>query len=284
MKKAGKIFLNGLLKSTICIVLVLGAGVLSYHTVFRLFHIPEKVEEVSAGTVREQERITTATLDDISKNLIFCVDDNGEVMKLLLEVYHCEQKRMCYFTIPIETRVTMSDSLYKKLILINPSIPQIMKLSGITKHFPEGTAYEYGVLLVEELLNVKMSYYTVMPADLYSSVFRTEEPDEVIRDTDSDPGEGERVCPREMFSSDFLSMVNEFKTEEDLKEYLEEVYDQIESNLSLEDKMNYIDSYLKLTSGNITFELIAGKKTNSAYVIDQSKAEEQLAQITGQAK
>lgn len=284
MKKAGKVFLNGLIKSFICIALVLGAAVLSYHSVFHMFHIPEDVEEVSAVTVREQESITAATLDDISKNLIFCVDDNGEVIKLLLEVYPCAQKRMSYFTIPVETRITMSDSLYQKLILINPSVPQIMKLSGITKHFPEGTAYEYGVLLVEELLDTRMSYYTVVPAKLYETIFQTEEQETVSKETGSNQGDGDKTYPREVFSKDFLSMIHNIQTEEELGAYLEEVYEEVQSNLPLEDKMNYLESYLKLTPGRITFELIAGEKTNSAYVIDRSKAAEQLALVTGQVR
>ncbi len=284
MKKAGRIFFTGLLKSFICIVLVLSAAVLSYHSVFRFFHIPEDVEKVSIGAVREQESITTATLDDISKNLIFCVDDNGVVIKLLLEVYPCAQKRMSYFTIPVETRITMSDSLYQKLILINPSVPQIMKLSGIAKHFPEGTAYEYGVLLVEELLDTKMSYYTIVPVELYETIFQTEEQETAPIGDGSSQGDGVRTCPREIFSKDFLSMIHKIQTEEELKAYLEEVYEEIQSNLPLEDKLNYLESYLKLTPASITFDLIAGEKTNSAYVIDRSKAAEQLALVTGQAR
>ena len=283
MNKAGKIFLKGLLKSFISIALVLGAAVLSYHAVFRLFHIPE-VEGVSASPIRQQKRITTATIDDVSKHLIFCVGDDGEVIKLLLEVYHCAQKRMSYFTIPIETRITMSDTLYKELILVNPSVPQIMKLSVITKHFPEETAYEYGVLLVEELLNIRMSYYTIVPLGIYESVFQTEGPVEDRKEPGSGQVEVERVYPKEIFSKKFMSKIQEFQTEEDLRIYLEEVYEEIESNLSLDAKMNYVDSYLKLPPGNITFELIAGKKTNSAYVIDRSKAAEQLARITGQVR
>ncbi len=284
MNKAGKIFLNGLLKSFICIALVLGAAVLSYHFAFRLFHIPEDVEEVTAGFVTEQQRITTASLEDISKNLIFCVDDSGEVLRLLLEVYPCAQKRMSYITIPVETRIMMSDTLYQKLILINPSVPQLMKLSGITKHFPEGTAYEYGVLLIEELLNIKLSYYTVMPIELYESVFRTEEPNEAAMESGDGPERVEGAYPREIFSKDFLTRIHNIRTEEELRDYLEEVYEELQSNLPLEDKMNYLDSYLKLRIDSITFDLIAGEKTNSAYVIDRSKAAEQLTLATGQVR
>lgn len=285
MKKAGKIFLNGLLKSFIFFTLILLVGVLSYHAISGLFHIPEKVEKVSVMPPAETDSITTPSIDDISKHLIYCVDDNGDVRKLLLEVFNCAERKLCYFTIPAETRITMSDSLYRELMLVNPSVPQIMKLSGITKHFPEGTSYEYGVLLIEELLDVKLSYYTVVPSGLYESVFVTEEAAHISgAEPDSDQEENIRIYPREVFSEEFITGIHNIKTEDELKGYLEGVYDDITSNLSFEDKMNYLDSYLKLTSRNITFEVIAGENTNSAYVIDRIDAAKQIAGITARAK
>ena len=283
MKKAGKLFIKGLIKSCIGVALLLGVAAISYRLVFRLFHISEETKEAVAEYAGEQEVLLKASVDDISKHLIFCVDEEGEVIRLLLEVYHCAQRRMCYFTIPTDTRITMSDSLYQKVMLVNPSVPQMMKLSGITKSLPEESAYEYGVLLIEELLNIKMSYYTIVPVGVYGTVFETEGAEEEAGAPAKDGGKVERAYPREVFSKEFLTRVHNFQIEEDVNHYLEEMYEEIDSNLSLVDKRNYIDSYLKLTSGDISFEVIAGEKTNSAYLIDNSLAAEQLARITGQA-
>ncbi len=280
MKKAGKLFLNNLFKSFIVITLLLLVGVLSYHTVFKLFHIPQEEEKAALRPASDPVNITTATIDDVSKNLIYCVDDNGDVTRLLLEVFNCEERKLKYFTIPTQTRITMSDELYRELILINPSVPQIMKLSGITKHFPEEASYEYGVLLIEELLDIKLSYYTVVPSDLYESVFVAEE---AFRIAEAEPGSYQGAeagaYPREVFSEEFVTEIHNMKTEEELKSYLEATYESVISNLSFEGKMNYFDSYLKLTAGNITFEVIAGENTNSAYVIDRSGAAKQIALI-----
>lgn len=277
MNKAGKLFLRGLLKSFIGVALVLGIAVLSYHFASRLLYFPKEEKHVATAAYEEEkEKLTTASVDDISKNLIFCVDEQGEIKKLLLELFLCEQRKMYYLTIPIETGITMSDSLYKKLTLVNPSVPQILKLSAITRHLPEETVYEYGVLLVEELLDLKMSYYTLVPVTVYDQVFRTEEP--------AEDGKGETAYPREIFSEDFLTMMHNIRTEEELKAYLEDIYEEIDSNLSVEDKMNYLDSYLKLTPAGISFELLAGEKTNSAYVADKGKISEQLARMTGRAR
>lgn len=285
MKKAGKLFLNGLIKSFIFLTLLIFAGVLCYHAVFKLFHIPEEVEEVSLRPTPEPESITTPSIDDISKHLIYCVDDNGEVIKLLLEIFNCEERKLGYFTIPVETRITMSDNLYRELMLVNPSVPQIMKLSGLTKQFPEEAFYEYGVLLIEELLDMKLSYYSVVPSGLYESVFATEEAVRISNGMpDAEQGDGARVYPREVFSEEFMIGIHNFKTEEELRDYLEMIYDDITSNLSFEDKMNYLESYLKLTAKNITFEVIAGENTNSAYMIDRSGAAKQIAGITGQTR
>lgn len=282
MNKAGKLFLKGLLKSFIGVTLLLGVTLISYHFVSRLFYIPEEEKTVSAGHTEGEEAIIRASVDDISRNLIFCVDEQGEVRRLLLEVFHCEQGRLYYLTIPTETGITMSDSLYRRLILVNPSVPQLLKLSGITEHFPKESAYAYGVLLVEELLKIKMSYYTVMPAPTYDKIFQTEEPTETVGEAGE--GKGQTIYPREIFSEGFISVIQHIRTEEELQRYIEELYEEIESNLSLEDKMNYFDSYLKLAPARITFELLAGEPKNSGYVPDGDKVAEQLARITGQVR
>ncbi len=268
MKGAWRIFINGFVKSLIFIIILSGAGVLSYHAIGKFFHIPEAAKGSLVPAI-EKASITTASLEDISKNLIFCVDEDGSIEKLLLEVFHCENRVLCYFTLPVRTRITMSDSLYQDLVIVNPSTPQIMKLSGITKYFPEETAYEYGVLLIEDLLNIKISYYTVVPDSIHKTVFVTEE-----RGKDAE-------APREVFSEEYIEYVHTLQTEEDLKNYMEELYEAVRSNLTFSDKMNYLESYMKLTFRNITFELIAGENTNSAYIVDPDRAAKQLSRITG---
>jgi hypothetical protein len=202
-------------------------------------------------------------LDDVSKNLIFCVNEkNGEITKLLLEIFPCAKHKLYYITIPVQTQFTMSDTLYRELVLVDPAIPQVIKLSGITKYFPEDKLYDYGVLLLEDLLKLKLSYYTVVPDSVYHSIFVTEE-------------------TREIFTPEFDEFRKTLKTEKQVSDYLKTFYDTISSNLSVTDKLKYTESYLGLTYEDIFFDRIAGNQTNSAYVIDTAKAAEQLTAMTG---
>lgn len=263
MKNAWRMFLSGLIKSLIFMFFLFGVGILSYKAVLHIFHIPESPLKVSPETAADSQDITTATVDDISKNLIFCVDQkNGEITKLLLEIFPCSQHKLYYITIPVQTQFTMSDSLYRELVLVDPAIPQVIKLSGITKYFPEDKVYEYGVLLIEDLLKLKLSFYTAMPDSVYHSIFVTEE-------------------TKEIFTPEYDEFLKTLKTEKQVNDYLKTFYDTISSNLSVTDKLKYTESYLGLTLGDISFEPIAGNQTNSAYVIDAAKAEEQLSAMNG---
>ena len=274
MNKAVKLFLRGLTKSLICLLFLIGVGVLSYKVVIYFIHIPEEEAVVAFDTTSVREPITEASVDDISKNLIFAVDEEtGHITKLILEILHCEGRKLYYITIPIQTQFTMSDTLYQKLILEDPAIPQLIKLSGITNYFPVDTVYDYGVLLVEDLLGIKLSYYTAIHKSIYENIFITEETP--IGETLLEAGE----FPREVLSADYIELTKTITTQEKLKSYIEELYPLITSNLALADKMNYLDSYSSLTRNNIYFELIAGEDTNSAFVVDIAVAAKHLKDI-----
>ena len=276
MNEAVKLFLRGLIKSLICLLFLIGVGVLSYKAVIYFIHIPEEEAVVAFDTTNVHEPITEASVDDISKNLIFAIDEEtGHISKLILEIFHCEDRKLYYITVPIKTQFTMSDKLYQRLILEDPAIPQLIKLSSITNYFPEDTVYDYGVLLVEDLLGIKLSYYTAIHKSIYDNIFITEEAP--IGGTLIEA----RELPREVLSADYIEFTKTITTQEKLKSYIEELYPLVTSNLTLTDKMNYMDSYSSLTRSNLYFELIAGENTNSAFVVDITVAAKRLKAITG---
>src|SRR5690606_12571876 len=109
--------------------------------------VPE--EKLSPKKQQEDEPITKAVIEDISKNLIFHFnDETGEIHNILLEIFHLQEKRMRYITIPVRTQFTMSETLYRKLVMVHPTIPQVIRLSNITKYFDKDMVYDYGTLIV----------------------------------------------------------------------------------------------------------------------------------------
>lgn len=279
-KSAGKMFLSGFFKSFLFFVLFIVIGTISYKLVMYVFdikYIDSREEDNIPPAVEEQGIITEAKIDDVSKHLIFCIDEaDGSIKKLVLEIFNCEAHKLFYITIPIKTQFTLSSSLHKELVLIKPSIPQFLKLSAITGYLPKETVYEYGVLMIEDLLNINISYYSVVPQKLYDTVFSTETNNQKELNNET----SDKFYPREVFSDRFLEFLHTIKTETELRNYIEDIYTQIESNLKLEDKLMYMDSYLKTPGENISFEVISGKESNSAYTIDEDAVKKQLAEYT----
>lgn len=278
-KSAGKMFAIGFLKSLIFLVLFALIGIASYKTVIHFYGIEDTDTIEVIPSVKKEEVITEAKIDVVSKHLIYGVDDEtGEITRLILEIYDCERLMLYYITIPIKTPLTLSDSLHRELVLIKPSIPQFLKLSAITGYLPKETVYDYGVLIIEELLGIQISYYTVVPQSIYETVFETE----IINHEVNGQPDPQNTYPRELFSEDFLGHLRTIETEGQLYSYIKELYSKIYSNLSFEDKLNYMESYLNTPGENIIFELIAGENSNSAYTIDKSLISRQLKSYIGE--
>lgn len=278
-KSAAKIFVIGFLRSFLFFALFIAVSMVSYKLVMHFYGIGSTNVNEPIQPVKKHKPITEARIDDVSKQLIYCVDDEtGDIEKLVLEIFNCEKERLYYITIPIKTQLTLSDSLYRELALVKPSIPGFLKFSAITGYFPKETAYEYGVLMIEELLNMNISYYTLVPKSIYETVFETER----LEQKANSQQKSENIFPREVFSDGFLESLHTIKTETDLRSYIEELYSLVESNLSLPDKLGYMESYMNTSGKNIVFEVIAGNNSNSAFIIDELLATKQLVTYTGE--
>ncbi|NLL73924.1 MAG: hypothetical protein GX237_10400 [Clostridiales bacterium] len=271
-KSAGKIFFIQFIKSVVFIFVFFGVILVTYLTIMNYYGIDDSGSIKTIAPVNEKPQLHKASVDDVSKHLIFSVDEeSGEIKKLVLEIFNCRAHRIAYITIPIKTQFTLSDSLYRQLVLIKPSIPQSLKLSAITGYFPKESVYEYGVLMIEDLLDMRLSYYSVIPEGLYEDIFKT---DDLPRGY-NDPQNSNRY-PGEMFSDDFLEFLSTIDTERDLGEYIEKIYNEIDSSLSIGDKLNYLESYIKVPGENISFEVLVGNESNSEYTVDKLMAYKQI--------
>lgn len=281
MGKILRMFFKGLLQSFFIVALLLGAGVLGYQLTMKNLQPEEAILAYQEDTVPES--ITQARVDDISKNLIYCYnEDTGEITKLLLEIFDCKNKQLTYITIPMRTQITMSDSLYRKMVAVNPQIPQVMLLSSMTKYLDSDTVFDYGVLMLDDLLGIDISYYTATPQSTYDTIFT----EKVPTDSDGNTDDGEinntsgQTLPVEAFTDDYITFLKTIKTEEELGTYIESFYSDVRSNLSAHDKMNYLDSYRATPLSNVSFELISGNNQNSAFLIDKEQSAQRLNELT----
>ena len=271
-KSAGRIFVIGLLKSLLFFVLFTLISVSSYKLFMHFYGIEDNDVIAAIPSDNKHAIIAEPQIDVVSKHLIYCVDEEtGDIMKLVLEIFDCERLRLNYITIPVKTQITLSDSLHKELVLIKPSIPGFLKLSAITGYMPKETVYEYGVRIIEELLDINISYYSVVPQSIYDTVFETEA-----------INQKSKTYPREVFSDGFLEYLHTINTETQLYNYIEELYTKINSNLTFEEKLNYMESYMNIPGRNIRFEVIAGTDSNSGYIIDKTSVDLQLKTYLGE--
>jgi hypothetical protein len=287
-KNAKNLFIRGFLQSFFIVAILLTAGVIGYRTTMNLWMVEKQKPVVAEVPEPTPVPITTASIDDISKNLIFCYDrDTNTIGKLVLEVFHCEKKQLIYITIPMNTRFTMSDTLYKKIILYQPSIPQIISLSTITNYLEEAVVFDCIALMAEDLLGINISYYTVMPVELYQTVF--EEKDIISGVTakslmSQDKGvpkrdQEEEVLEAEVFTKEYLKFLGTLDDKEEIRDYIEKVYTDLTSNLSVFDRMNYLDSYAETALSGVTFTRIAGENNNSGFAVNLSDAIRQLNEL-----
>lgn len=269
VKHAGKKLYRTFLRSLI-LLFILGAGFISFKLATSLL-LPPKLEEVEVfRPIDDLHTTTRASLDDVSKNLIYSWDEEeGEIHSMVLEIFHCGEGKLYYITIPVSSQVNLSDALYRKLALVNPVVPQVMKLSTLSSYFSKNTLYDYGVLVVEELLELKLSYYTVIPRDKYEEMFISKMPEQ--------DGKG---YPKQVFTRDYKKFIGTLTSEELIEGYIDALYDIATSNLALVDKRKYIENYGKLKLDDVTFELLKGENRNSGYYIETGVAALQIAGYT----
>jgi general stress protein CsbA len=294
-------FIRGFLQSFFIVAILLAAGIIGYQATMKLWMIEPEQTEVAEKPEPTVVPITEPSVDDVSKNLIFCYDSESHIIsKLILEVFHCERKQLTYITIPMSTQFTMTDVLYKKLIAVQPSIPQMIRLSTMIRYLDTSVIFDYGVLMIEDMLDLDISYYTVMPVELYQSIFEERSiPDRInvtdlmsdggskvtdnfekdTAETDEEETADEVVVIAEVFNEEYIEDLDTIKSVEEISSYIETLYEKMESNLSVSSKLNYLDSYSMISIDNVSFTRIAGNDSNSGFVVDENKAQQQLQEL-----
>jgi hypothetical protein len=122
------------------------------------------------------------------------------------------------------------------------------------------------------MLKLNINYYTVIPMKLYDTIFSEQE---VTQESD----ETAKVFA-EVFTKDYISFLKDIKTKKELKRYITKVYPSLITNLSLKDKLNYLDSLWNTPLSNIDFELLPGKELNSGFSMDETRVSEQMEELT----
>jgi hypothetical protein len=229
-----------------------------------------KSEGIMKGVLHEGQA------DDISKNLIYCVDqESGEITQFVVEIFNTITNNLDYITIPAYTQYTMSNDMYREICETNIEVPQIVKLSELNKYFDKNTIYGYGVMLVEDLLDIDISYYTAINADTYASAF-TDDPRTIVFDKSIEDNQEDRVSETvnvQILREEFLSNTGLNQGNKKIEKIIKESYEVIESNLTLKNKLKYLENYEKVQADKIYYHSVYGEMSGDYFIVSLEKSQ-----------
>jgi hypothetical protein len=86
-------------------------------------------------------------------------EGSKKISGIYIEVFHVGSSSVTYFEVPVDTKVNLSEELYKSLQTYAPELPQYLKLSNMA----EGFSAEYGLTgcnrILSEVLGITLSEY-----------------------------------------------------------------------------------------------------------------------------
>lgn len=301
-KNAVVFFFKSLIKSILVIVSILAVGVISYKVSYEV--LSKQLEE---GTLdmKEQELediLDQAQKDEISKNLIYVVDENQRISHMILEICNTKTYNMDYITIPTKTDYIIPSKMYQKLCVVEEEIPQIVRLAKLKMYFPDiddEKAYGYAELIMERALGIDISYYTVISEDIYESrcqeIKATTSYTKVMEDTEADEEDSEAAteAPKQEYTSSvtmklsvasdsYLNQLEAIKGDESqLMDFIKAQYDQEGwmSNLTVYNKIGYVEAYAKMNASFNHYWGIPGEYNEKLFTIDSASAKKFLSQL-----
>ena len=291
-KSVAGIFVRSLLKSILGLIIILGVGFASY----KISYMVLSNNSANIGTSSDDIKniIEEAQTDEVSKNLIY-VCDGQKITHILLEICNTKTNNMDYVTIPIRTDYTIPTTMYQKLCTVNEEIPQIVRLARLKKDFTqEADAYGYGELIIEKMLGTKISYYTVIDQKVYDNHYdevtvkvsfkpQTTISEDDVNNTAASPVPAGNVTVNQKISVAGSSYINQLKDisgdEEKIAEFIKEQYDRVDSNLTVYNKIGYIESYEKMNVDHYHYWGIPGTFSGNIFTVDTKAAKKFLSKI-----
>lgn len=291
-KNAVMFFFKSLLKSILVIVSILAVGFISYKVSYGYLS-----KQLEAGKLDVQEKelesiLDQAKTDEISKNLIYVVNDKQKITHMMLEICNTNTYNMDYITIPVNADYTIPAKMYQKLCVVDEEIPQIVRLSKLRKYFADlqdTEAYGYAELIMEKLLKTDISYFTVITDDIYKLHYQeqkmTTQYTKVLDNTSQTTAPDASSTPQSYSSSvtmkvavlsdSFTNQLNDLSGDESkIMAYIKDQYGQdgVQSNLTVYNKIGYIEAYMKMDTSLYHYWALPGEYNGKLFQVDTLSA------------
>lgn len=234
--------LNWLLAFSVCMVVLL--GVLLYRTYEKSQTTDTTLLNLNASLYQNPVQAKEGRLDDVSIQLIFYTSTDQETLQdVVIEVLHCKNEILTYLDVPIDTDIAVNSRLYQKLAAQYPEMPQYFRLDQLPKLFETKDCYAYAQLILDDMLSIDSSYYTVIA--------------------------GEEKTFEEYRTALWKSYGD--RSEKGIKELMKNEYPKIETNLSKKHKVSYAKYYAEVTDENLILGEVEGTRHTDSFEIDLVK-------------
>ena len=270
-KSVAKIFALSLLKSVLGIIIILAVGFASYKISYTI--LSNNSEKVGTSSNEIKDILDEAQTDEISKNLIY-VSNDKKISHLMLEICNTKTNNMDYITIPVGTDYTIPTDMYQRLSTVNQEIPQIVRLGRLKQYFDKDEdAYGYGELIIEKALGIKISYYTVINQETYVNHYSRRNVNVKFKPQSlSASGSNESVTVTEKInvaSESYLKQLKDLNGDQTkIAEFIKEQYERVDSNLTVYNKIGYVECYEKLNPEYFHYWGIPGMYSENIFQID----------------
>jgi len=117
----------------------------------------EKVPEVQLP--KEEETAKAKEAEELLMTAIYERGEEGKIAAIYIEVFHTRTGNAYYMEVPVNTKVTLSAELYKKLQAYSPELPQYLKLENMGVGFSEEYCMTGCNRILSEVLGVNMIHY-----------------------------------------------------------------------------------------------------------------------------
>lgn len=248
-----KLVLRTFMKTMGIILLLIAVGVGSYYLTMLYYKTTERDERSTKYT-----HVIDINVGSESSNLIYSVDsDTKKVKTIVLELFDKETGNLDYVTIPSKTQISLSQKKYNEYLEISEQIPQIVTLQDINEYFSGDVAYEYGILLLQEELNVEIGYFTALDSEEFSKRFKQK--DGAYRP-----------------DSEYLETVGKNKDESAMKDFIEKEWDIVISDITLAQKQQYASAFLKVKPEYIYVHRAYAEEVKGRATLDAEKTKRMI--------
>lgn len=250
-KSVASIILKNFFKTIGIIALLLGVGVLSYYLTMLYYKQTSRTERSTAYT-----HVITVNTGNESSNLIYSYDEKTKKIKaMVLELFDENTKNLSYITIPVNSQISISQNTYAEIIEVSQKAPQLATMADINDYFTGDVAYEYGILILQEAMDVDIGYFTALPSGKFDTYFQKKSEKE----------------PLYMPSQALLDEAAKCTSEGDMEDFMESKWDELISDATLSQKQSYAESLLGVKREFIRVHGVYGEENGQSFTINGKK-------------